>query len=73
MVSVMLISVLNIKLTCEWHKFYETLQDQIDKINIKDYIIVAGDYNAGVGKIPIFGILGRNGESPINNNGQKIK
>ena len=39
-------------------EFYETLQDQIDKISKNDYIIVAGDYNARVGNIPIDGILG---------------
>ena len=39
------------------------LQDQIDKINKNDYIIVAGDYNARVGKIPIDGILGTNVKS----------
>jgi hypothetical protein len=26
-------------------EFYETLQDQVNKINKTDYIIVAGDYN----------------------------
>jgi hypothetical protein len=36
-------------------------------------IIVAGDYNARVGKIPIDGILGTNGEITINNNGHKLK
>ena len=54
-------------------EFYETLQDQVDKINKNDYIIVAGDYNARVGKIPIDGILGTNGEITINNNGHKLK
>ena len=38
-------------------EFYETLQDQVDKINKNDYIIFAGDYNARVGKIPIDRIL----------------
>ena len=54
-------------------EFYETLQDQVDKINKNDYIIVAGDYNARVGKISIDGILGTNGEITINNNGHKLK
>ena len=54
-------------------EFYETLQDQVDKINKNDYIIVAGDYNARVGKIPIDGILCTNGEITINNNGHKLK
>ena len=41
--------------------FYEAFQDQIDKINKNDFIIVAGDYNARDRKIPIDGILGSNG------------
>ena len=44
-----------------------------DKINKNDYIILAGDYNARVGKIPIDGILGTHDESIINNNGHKLK
>jgi len=48
--------------------FYETLQDQIDKISKKDYIVVAGDYNARVGNIPIGGILGTNAEITTNSN-----
>ena len=54
-------------------EFYTTLQEQIDKINKNDYIIVAGDYNARVGKTPIDGILGTNGEITINSNGHKLK
>jgi len=54
-------------------EFYETLQHQIDKINKNDYVIVAGDYNARVGKIPIDGNLGTNGEITIKNNGHKLK
>ena len=54
-------------------EFYETLQDEVDKINKNDYFIVAGDYNARVGKIPIDWILGTNGGITINNNGQKLK
>ena len=46
-------------------EFYETLQDQVDKINKNDYFIVAGDYNARVGKIPIDGILGTIGEITV--------
>ena len=34
---------------------------------------MAGGYNARVGKIPIDGILGTNGETTINNNGHKLK
>jgi len=59
--------------TEQTEEFYETLQDQIDKINKNDYIIVDGNYNARVGKIPIDGILGTNGEITVNNNGHKLK
>jgi hypothetical protein len=54
-------------------EFYKTLQDQIDRINKNDYIIVAGDYNSRVRKIPINRILGTNGEITVNNNGHKLK
>jgi hypothetical protein len=57
------------KKTEQREEFYETHQDQIDKINKNNYITVARDYNARVGKIPIDGILGTNGEITINNNG----
>jgi len=54
-------------------EFYETLQDQIDKISKNDYIVVAGDYNARVRNIPIDGILGTNCEITTNSNGHKLK
>jgi len=44
--------------TGQTEEFYETLQDQIDKINKIDYLVVAGDYNRRVGNIPTGGILG---------------
>ena len=59
--------------TEQTEEFYKTLQDQIDKINKNDYIIVAGDYNSRVGKIPIDRILDTNGEITVNNNGHKLK
>jgi len=34
--------------TEQTEEFFETLQDQIDKISKNDYIVVAGDYNARV-------------------------
>jgi hypothetical protein len=61
------------KKTEQTEEFYETLQDQVDKISKNDYIVVAGDYNARVVKIPIDGILGAIGEVTINNNGHKLK
>jgi len=59
--------------TEQTEEFYEPLQDQIDKINKNDYIIVARDYNARVGNILIDRILGTNGEITTNNNGHKLK
>jgi len=59
--------------TEQTEEFYETLQDQIDKINKNDYIVVAGDYNARVGNIPIDGNLGTNREITTNSNGHKLK
>jgi len=51
--------------TEQTEEFYDTLQDQIDK---KDYTVIARDYNARVGNIPIDRILGRNGEITTNSN-----
>jgi len=59
--------------TEQTEEFYETLQDQIDKINKNDYIVAVGNYNARVGNIPIDGILGTNGEITTNSNGHKLK
>jgi exonuclease III len=59
--------------TEQTEEFYKTLQGQIDKINRNDNIIVAGYYNARVGKTPIDGILGTNGEITINSNWYKLK
>jgi hypothetical protein len=53
-------------------EIYENLQDQVNKINKNDYIIVSGDYNTRVGKNPIPGIIGTNGEITVNNNGPNI-
>ena len=59
--------------TEQTEEFYETLQDQIDKISKNDYIVVARDYNARVGNIPIDGILGTNGEITTKSSGHKLK
>ena len=59
--------------TEQTEEFYETLQDHIDKISKKDYIVVVGDYNAKVGNIPIDGIFGTNGEITTNSNGHNLK
>jgi len=59
--------------TEQTEEFYETFQDQIDKISKNDYIFIAGDYNARVGNIPIDGIVGTNGEITTNSNGHKLK
>ena len=58
--------------TEQTEEFYETLQDQVDKISKNNYIVVAGDYNARVGNIPIDGIFGTNGEITTNSNGHKL-
>ena len=44
----------------------------MDEISKNDYI-VAGDYNARGGNIPIDRILGTNGEITTNSNGHKLK
>ena len=59
--------------TEQTEEFYTTLQDQIDKINKNDYVIIAGDYNARVGKVPIDGTLGTSGEVTVNSNGHRLK
>ena len=59
--------------TEQTEEFYKTLQDQMDKISKNDCIVVAGDYNARVGNIPIVGILGTNGEITSKSNGHKLK
>jgi len=59
--------------TAQTEELYETLQDQIDKINKNDYIVIARDYNARVGNIPIDRILGTNCEITTNSNGHKLK
>jgi len=58
--------------TEQTEEFCETLQGQLDKISKNDYIVVAGDYNARVGNIPIDGILGTNGEITSNSNGHRL-
>jgi len=62
-----------VRKTEQTEEFYETLQDQVDKISKNDYIVVAGDYNARVGNIPIDKILGTNGEITTKSNGHKLK
>ena len=59
--------------TEQTEEFYETLQDQIDKISKNDYIVIAGDYNAKVGNTPIEEIVDTNGEITTNSNGHKLK
>ena len=59
--------------TEQTEEFYETLRDQTDKISKYGYIVVAGDYIARVGNIPIDRTLGTNGEITTNSNGHKLK
>ncbi len=53
-------------------KFYQQLQTAINKINKNDYLLLLGDLNARVGKIPIKNIVGTEGEYTLNNNGKKL-
>jgi len=59
--------------TEQTEEFYETLRDQTDEISKYDYIVVAGDYIARVGNIPIDRTLGTNCEITTNSNGHKLK
>ena len=53
-------------------KFYEKLQKIINGINSHDSIILAGDFNARVGEVPIENVMGKNGERILNSNGQLL-
>lgn len=54
-------------------EFYDILQKTVNGINKNDYLIIAGDLNARVGKTPVENIIGTEGEVKINNNGYKLK
>lgn len=56
----------------ETNKFYNLLQNTVDKINKNDYLILTGDFNARVGNTAIKGILGTNGEPTLNSNGRRL-
>jgi hypothetical protein len=44
----------------------------IDKANKKDHLIIAGHFNARIGKQPVGGCIGSEGEPTINNNGRLL-
>lgn len=48
------------------------LQRYLSKTNKTDHILIAGDLNARIGKIPIPRIIGTNGEEHINKNGERL-
>ena len=54
-------------------KFYKTLQQCVNKTGKNDYVIIAGDANARVGKTPIPNLIGPNGEDTINRNGKHLR
>ena len=53
-------------------EFYEHLQNQINKVNPNDYLIIAGDLNARVGNKPIKNVIGKHGEITQNKNGRLL-
>lgn len=56
----------------ERQKFYDDLQETINQIDKKEKIIVAGDFNARVGRNIIPGIKQRFNEDSINENGEMM-
>lgn len=54
-------------------KFYNDVQNILDRINKNDYIIIGGDYNARIGKEAIQDIIGHSGEQVINSNGRLLR
>lgn len=57
----------------ESEKFYNSLQETLEKINKNDYMIIGGDLNARIGNRPIEGVVGTNGESTLNENGKLLR
>lgn len=59
--------------TEETELFYEELQKQINNISKGDYLIISGDLNARIGKIPIPEVVGAFGEDTLNRNGHELR
>ena len=57
----------------ETKQFYNVLQSTIEKYVKSDQLIISGDLNARVGKIPIPNVVGMFGESVINENGEELR
>ena len=53
-------------------EFYEQLQVTIESINISDYLIVMGDFNAILGNEIVLCVTGAHGTGIRNNNGQRL-
>ncbi|PSN39147.1 hypothetical protein C0J52_21858 [Blattella germanica] len=52
--------------TMETEEFYKDLQCELNMANKTDYIIIAGDLNARIGKNPVLNVVGDNGEDVLN-------
>ncbi|XP_050455237.1 craniofacial development protein 2-like [Cataglyphis hispanica] len=52
--------------------FYETLQEEIDKIPEEHKILIMGDLNARIGNAVVDGVKQRFNEAHINDNGEKL-
>lgn len=59
--------------TQESEEFYQELADVVEKINMNDYVIIAGDLNARIGNQTISQCVGGEGEPTINENGKKLR
>jgi len=53
-------------------EFYETLQQILDNVNKKDYIMLIGDMNDRVRNNRVANIVGTNGEDSLNRKGRKL-
>ena len=53
--------------------FYQTLQSVTDKLNKNEYLIIAGNFNARIGKTTITDIIGLHSEDVRNWNGDQLR
>ena len=58
--------------TLDTIELYEELQKVINKSNKNDYLLLLGDLNGRVGKVPVHNIVGTEGETTLNNNGKRL-
>jgi len=57
----------------ETENLYKLLQKILSKLNKTDHIVIAGDLNARIGRMPIPHVVGTNGEQHLNNNGYELR